>query len=101
MRPFCAFLPVKNELGESAKKLKLQTACLVTMLCSLATFEIGAITADLGTTAGSGRGADAALSELLLGRIGACTSGNGSALSEVAVLTTSSSVGHVASSPSG
>ena len=97
-------MPDKNELGESAKKLKLYAACLVTTPDSLSTFEIGAITADLGTVVSLARGAATALSELLLGRIGTDTSGDEFVWSEAVfvlsevVLRTTSSLGHDASS---
>ena len=97
-------MPDKNELGESAKKLKLYAACLLTTPGSLTTFAIGPITVDLATTVRSARGTATALSELLLGRIGTDTVGDGFvlsgavlALSEV-VLQTTSSLGHDTSS---
>lgn len=88
-------MPVKNELGDSAKKLKLLAACLLMVASPVcfAAFEIGAITAERGTTVDSAVEEVASLSELLLGRIGASSnSGDGSFLSVVAVTVTSHGV---------
>ena len=81
--PFFAFLPDKKELGDSAKKLKLHAACFVIVVSidSLAGFEIGAKTVDLGIALDStSEVVVSLLSELLLGRIGVDTSGDGSFL---------------------